>query len=45
MRWPEAAVWIVLFLTIASCTILTDDNPKAAQAAYDAGRAMRGHGE
>jgi hypothetical protein len=41
MRWPEAAVWIIAILSVSSCVVLTDDNPKAAAAAYDAGRWMR----
>lgn len=41
MRWPEAAVWIALFLTVSGCVVLTDDNHQASRAAYDAGRALR----
>lgn len=41
MRWPEALVWISLILCVSGCVVLTDDNPKAAAAAYDAGLRVR----
>lgn len=41
MRWPEAFVWIVAILCVSGCVVLTDNNPKAAKAAYDAGRWAR----